>query len=413
MSNSPLFQANDSISLILTIIWIPVLIYLSFSVFYYFFLAITYYVTNDKKKTRRIPEHHYLVFVPAHNEEVLIGRLLDSFKTVDYRPNNFRTYVIADNCTDQTAEIARQYGVDVLVRNDEVKKGKGFAIEWALTQTNINDFDALVIVDLDNIVHPNFFRGIDTCLADGNHAVQCNNTVCNPNDSAFTKCIHLSRTINNEFYHHAKHRLGLYSYLMGNGMCFTKKLLQDHPWSTKTMAEDYEYYATLVKSNVHIGFAWDSILYQEESTGLRSAFYQRLRWSSGRFNVAKKQGLRLFIKGLVERKFKTIDASFALILPNLSLMVNMSIAAFIAAAIIHYFHPMPFVVAWLGFLIILELAYYLGGIALTRMRIGTALYALGFAPFFLFWKGFIDILGISGTGMGKWGKSERNQPISK
>jgi hypothetical protein len=93
--------------------------------------------------------------------------------------------------------------------------------------------------------------------------------------------IHLSRTINNLLYHHAKYKLGLSSYLMGNGMCFTTDLLKRYPWTTGTMAEDYEYYAILAGHNEPIGFAVNSKLYHQESKDLQQASRQRLRWSSG------------------------------------------------------------------------------------------------------------------------------------
>jgi cellulose synthase/poly-beta-1,6-N-acetylglucosamine synthase-like glycosyltransferase len=389
------------------LLWIPPLVYLTFSVFYYAFLAVAYFVTRDRRKAAAPGTRRYLLLIPAHNEEALIGRALESLTRVDYDPGCFEACVIADNCTDRTAGIAGQHHVRVLERSDASRKGKGFAIEWALGQVDLGAFDAVVIADADNLIDPGFFRGLDEVLDEGRSAIQCNNCLANSRDTAFTGVIHLSRTINNELYHHVKHRIGLSSYLMGNGMCFTTRLLKEHPWVTGTMAEDYEYYAKLVASGEIVGFAANSRLYHQESRGLRHASEQRLRWSAGRFEVARRYGFRLFIRGLKERSYRIVDASFPLILPNLSLMVNMTAAALLAGLVTHYFIPVPFVVLWLALLMTMEAAYFASGIYLTGMPVSRFLHAVVFAPLFLVWKGCIDLMGISGRKTGQWGRSGR------
>lgn len=392
---------------IILLLWIPPLLYLSFSVFYYAFLAVAYFVTRDRQEAVAPGTRRYLVLIPAHNEEAVIGRVLASLTRVAYDRGDFEACVIADNCTDGTAGIVRRHDVKVLERNDASKKGKGFAIEWALSRIDVDVFDAVVIVDADNLIDPGFFHGLDEVLDGGRSAIQCNNCLANSHDTAFTGVIHLSRTINNELYHHVKHRIGLSSYLMGNGMCFTTRLLTEHPWVTGTMAEDYEYYAKLVASGEIVGFAANSRLYHQESRGLRHASEQRLRWSAGRFEVARRYGLRLFMRGLKTRNLRIVDASFPLILPNLSLMVNMTAAALAAGLVTHCFIPVPLVVLWLVLLMTMEAAYFASGVYLTGMPVLRFLHAIGFAPLFLVWKGCIDLLGISGRKTGQWGRSGR------
>jgi len=392
---------------IILLLWIPPLLYLSFSVFYYAFLAVAYFVTKDSKRAAGKGTRRYLVLIPAHNEEAVIGRVLASLSRVDYDRDCFEVCVVADNCTDRTAGIARQHHARVLERKDASRKGKGFAIQWALAQADLDAFDAVVIADADNLIDPGFFRGLDEVLDGGKRAIQCNNCLANSRDTAFTGVIHLSRTINNELYHHVKHRIGLSSYLMGNGMCFTTRLLAEHPWVTGTMAEDYEYYSKLVASGEIVGFAANSRLYHQESRGLRHASGQRLRWSAGRFEVARRYGFKLFIRGLKERSYRIVDASFPLILPNLSLMVNMTAAALVAGFVTHSFVSAPFLVLWLVLLMAMEVAYFASGVYLTGMPVSRFLHAVGFAPLFLVWKGCIDLLGISGRKTGQWGRSGR------
>jgi cellulose synthase/poly-beta-1,6-N-acetylglucosamine synthase-like glycosyltransferase len=394
-------------NIIMLIIWIPILAYLTFAVFYHVFLAVAYFVVKEKKHDRPAKLYQYLLFIPAHNEEVIIGRLLESLKQVDYNPGLFKTAVIADNCTDTTTEVVARYNVDVMVRNDPARRGKGLAIEWALQNVNLDKYDAVVIADADNIIDPNFFHGLNEAIDGGSEAIQCNNCLANPSATAFTKIIHLSRTINNELYHHAKHKLGLSSYLMGNGMCFTTGLLKRFGWKAGTIAEDYEYYAKLIKQNEMVGFAANARLYHQESQGIQQATDQRIRWSSGRFQVARTYGWDLLKKGLKEWSYRIIDAAFPLILPNLSLMVEATGVALLVAVLMTIFYPVPFVVYWLVVLIMLEIAYFLLGIYLTKMPLGQFLYAFAFAPVFLVWKGLIDVKGLSGKKIGQWGRAKR------
>jgi cellulose synthase/poly-beta-1,6-N-acetylglucosamine synthase-like glycosyltransferase len=381
--------------------------YLSFAVFYHLFLAVVYFLKGERQRKNIKKQYKFLLLIPAHNEEQIIGRLLESIKKLDYDINLFKVMVIVDNCIDKTAEIVKKYNIKILARTDKHKTGKGFAIEWALERIDINKFDAIVIVDADNIIDTRFFHGLNEIIAEGINAIQCYNGLANPDESAFASIMHLSRTIDNELYHHAKYKIGLSSFLMGNGMCFTSKILKNYGWSASTLAEDYEYYAKLIEKKEMVGFAANARLYHQESKGINQATSQRLRWSSGKFEIARKYGVHLLKKGLKERNYKIVDASFPLILPNLSLMVNMTFMALLISILIHFIYPISGVIIWLLFLILLEIAYFFIGIFLTKIPILKFVYAFSFAPVFLLWKGYIDIKGIFGEKKRQWGSSRR------
>lgn len=394
-------------TLLLSLIGAAALAYLTFSVLYHIILAVSYFVTSEEAvPTERIPRK-YLLLVPAHNEEELIGRLVDSALSVDYGRDSFQVAVIADNCTDRTAEAASQQGVLVLERHDETKKGKGFALAWALGRMNLDDYGAVVVVDADNKIDQGFFHGLDEVLDRGASAVQCYNSIGNPDDSAFTRILSMAREVDNCLYHHAKYKLGLSSFLMGNGMCFTTDLLKKQGWTTGTMAEDLEYYSMLVGQGVTIGFAARSKVYHQESRSCRAAADQRLRWSSGKFHIARTYGLRILLQGLRSKDFRMIDASFPLILPNLSLMVNLTGLFLVAAFLIHPFHPVSSVIALLLSLLVLELLYLLSGKFLMKVPLLDVIRALGYAPLFLLWKGCIDLKAVMGRQVRSWGRSNR------
>jgi cellulose synthase/poly-beta-1,6-N-acetylglucosamine synthase-like glycosyltransferase len=185
------------------------------------------------------------------------------------------------------------------------------------------------MVDADNVVDPFILIELNKSLNLGEQAIQCNNSVGNRDDSWFTQILFVSRTINNLLYHHAKYKLGLSSFLTGNGMCFSTRLLLKKEWTAFTIGEDWEYYAHLIKDRIKVGFAAKAKVFHQESKSLHQATSQRLRWASGRFRIFRTLGLKLFFKGLAIRDWFTLDASLPLIFPNYSLQINLTILTLI------------------------------------------------------------------------------------
>jgi len=390
---------------LILLIWLPALFYISSAVIYHILLAFIFFLKKDTGKEEQHNLFRYLLLVPAHNEEPVIEKLLKSTAQITYSRSNFKTVIIADNCRDKTAALASSYNVEVLERTDPIKRGKGHAIAWALDRINLNEFDAVVIVDADNVIDPGFFHGLNIVLNRGARAVQCFNSLANPDESFFTRIMYLSRVVNNQLYHHAKYKLGLSAYLMGNGMCFTSALLKEFPWTASSIAEDYEYYARLVGNGEMIAFAADAKIYHQESEGLQQATKQRIRWSSGRFEIARNYGFHLLKTGFKEKNYKIADAALPLVFPNLSLMVNMTLIVLVLSLALNVAYPVPLIIFWVITLLLLEIAYFTAGVYLTGMPLMKFVTTLLSAPLVLIWKGCIDVIGIAGKKKGQWGRA--------
>lgn len=396
--------------LILQIITGLLLAYLSLSIAYYLFLALAYLFTSkeDVQADDGRLNRFYLI-IPAHDEELLIGSLLENLLEIDYPKNLVTIYVIADNCIDRTVQICSSYPVTTLIRNDQNRRGKGYALDWAISRLNLDQADAVVVLDADTKADSLLLSELNRMLNRQEQVLQCYIEVPNRHESWFTELIFLSRTINNLLYHHAKGKLGLSAYLMGSGMCFRSSVLQNQKWTAYSLSEDWEYYAQLVSEGIRIGFAKNAIVKQQESRSLKQATSQRLRWASGRFYVIKQLGFRLFLKGLKKRNLMITDASFALIFPNMSLLVNLTALT-------------------LGFLLILPSSSFktiallncLGiaggfgsilicGIFLTGNSFNT-FKAVLVSPVFLAWKLIIDFVSITGLYKGReWIRTKRHK----
>lgn len=397
-------------SIVLGCILLVLLIYLAAATFYLLALASAYFILPEASVDVAPHLNDYAILVPAHNEELLVGNTCQSLQQVHYPADKHEIYVIADNCSDDTAAICREYGVHVLERADPQNSGKGQALAWGLKQIELDQFDAVLIVDADSYVDPGVLSELDKFIGDGEVAIQCYNAVGNRADSWFTQLLYVSRIINNQLYHEAKYRLGLSSFLMGNGICLNADLLHAKGWTAFSAGEDCEYYARLVEDNVKIAFAAKAKVFHQESRSLDQATSQRLRWSSGRFSIAGALGLRLFLKGIHEKKLWIVDASAPLLFPNYSLMINLTLVGFCFSLLLHGSNFKLLLLGGFSSLVIGQFTLFLAGVVIAGSPL-QSFKAVLFTPFFLIWKAVIDLLCITGLYRGdKWVRTSRHKP---
>lgn len=370
---------------------ISLLFYVGLSTIYLLSIAASYFIIPPKKLSDSEYLNKFIILVPAHNEELLIGTICQSLTQVNYPFEKYKIYIIADNCDDKTIEKASEYGVKILERHDLEHSGKGQALAWALEKVPIEEFDAVFMVDADNYVDTEILRELNRHINSGETAIQCYNAVGNRDDSWFTQLLYVSRVISNLLYHEGKYRLDLSSYLMGNGLCFKSKLIQERGWTAFSTGEDWEYYAQLIEDGIKISFAATAKVYHQESRSLNQATSQRLRWSSGRFQIAKTLGLRLLWKGVKEKKLTMFDASLPLVLPNYSLLVNLTIISIGFTLFFYKYTQLKIILIALIILIIFQISLFITG-ALIAKKLKKTIISLSFVPIFLIWKLGIDIM---------------------
>ena len=391
---------------LLLFVFFAVGIYLSLYVFYMVFLLVTNIVIKDKPKLGTSSETSFGIIIPAHNEELLLPKLLKSITEQNYSSDLFGVIVVADNCTDKTVDIASNFDVNILVRNDTEKLGKGYAIKYALDNMNINQYDAVLIVDADSTMQADALIHLDQTIKEGGKIIQCYNGVGNSDDSWFTRLLDVARTLGNEICEPAKKKLGLTSHLQGNGMCFHREIIQKYGWDAFSIGEDWEYYAKLVNNGERVVFQKDVKIYHQESTTLTQATSQRMRWSGGRFSIIFKYGVSIFFKGLIEINFKKIDASFPLILPNPSLGINITLLCFLLTLLLPFSMGKHFYILWFSLLAFMQFLLFVVAIMYTDNKFKNFL-SLFIAPLFLVWKLGIDIFSILGMGRKKWVRTQR------
>ena len=235
-------------------------------------------------------EHKFMMIIPAHNEEKVIKELVDSLQNLDYNKKLYDIYVIADNCTDNTAQIAKDAGAIVYERFDEKHKTKGYALQWFLQQKIEEDapYDAFCIFDADNIVDKNFLKAMNKKLNQGEDVVQGYRDIKNPSDSWITAGYAIFYWTMNRFYHLARYNLGLSPLINGTGFMVKFDVVKPDGWQTKTLTEDIEFSLKRIIAGKKLGWATDAIVYDEQPVGFKQSWSQRSRWTVGHIQCLKE-----------------------------------------------------------------------------------------------------------------------------
>lgn len=264
-----------------------------------------------KEKPLKInKEHRFMAIIPAHNEQEVIGNLIESLKNQNYNKDLYDIYVIADNCTDNTARVARRAGAIVYERYNEKEKTKGYALDWFLQQKIKEDapYDAICIFDADNIVDKNFIAAMNKKLCQGEDVVQGYRDIKNPTDNWITSGYALFYWTNHRFYHLARYNLGLSPMLNGTGFMVNFNIIKENNgWKTVTLTEDIEFSLQRILKGKRLGWATDAIVYDEQPTGFKQSWSQRSRWTVGHMQCIKEYTGKLAESAKEKKSMVTID----------------------------------------------------------------------------------------------------------
>ena len=248
---------------------------------YQFIISITSLIKFKEKPMLTDKKHRFIIALPANNEEGVIGNLIKSLQMQDYDKSLYDIYVIADNCTDGTANVARENGAIVYERFDEDKKTKGYALNWFLDKMKDkkDDYDALLVFDADNVVDKNFLNVMNKKLCQGEVLVQGYRDIKNPTDTWVSGGYAIFYWTMNRLYHLARYNMGLSPLINGTAFMVKWDLLIDEGWNTKTLTEDIEFALINISKGVKLGWAKDAIVYDEQPLTFKESWKQRERWS--------------------------------------------------------------------------------------------------------------------------------------
>ena len=273
------------------------------------------------------PVRRYRVVVPAHNEARVIGSLLGDLAEASGRMPS-EVVVIADHCTDETANLARQAGVTVAERS-EGSGGKGAALRWYLDDAPLADDEALVVLDADNRVPEDLLERFNDELAAGHSVLQAYLGISNPDASPLATASALSYWASNRMVQLARRNLGWTADLGGTGMCIASEALAAVGGFGTSFAEDQELGVKLFEAGHTVTWLHDVRILDEKPTDANVAIRQRSRWAAGRSQVAGEHVPRLLRSGTPA----AIDLAIRLVQPSRMGVAVMSAALAGASAV--------------------------------------------------------------------------------
>lgn len=302
-------------------VMLPIQLIIFFFTMYYFIIAF-FGIWKRKEKKILTPQKSFAIIVAAHNEEQVIGQLVDNLQVLAYPKELYDIYVVADNCSDRTAEIAAKSGAIVCERTNETERGKGFAMEWMFAKlfTFKREYDAVAIFDADNLVHPNFLLEMNNRLCKGDKLVQGYLDAKNPYDTWVAGTFAIAFWVINHVWHLAKSNIGLSSVLGGTGMCISTDILKEFGWGATCLTEDMEFTMKVLTKGIRTTWAHDAIVYDEKPLTFMQSWNQRKRWAQGHFDIAGRYIPKMLKAGVKQRDIRIIDGCVHLLQPHFLLI---------------------------------------------------------------------------------------------
>lgn len=253
----------------------------------------------------------YGVLIAARNEEAVIPHLLDSLKAQDYPPELIDIYVVADNCTDSTAQVASDHGATVFTRFNRQHIGKGYALNFLLKQIDrtagLEKYDAFMVFDADNLVAPDYFRQIDQLPEQGYEAFCGYRNTKNFASNWITSGYALWYLHESTHLNRSRMALGSCCAVSGTGFGFTRQLLERlGGWDFHTLTEDLEFNHWCAVNGVKIGYCHDAIIYDEQPLTFGQSWKQRTRWAQGGCQVSIRYAGTV-ARGILRGNFSCFD----------------------------------------------------------------------------------------------------------
>lgn len=355
------------------------------------------------------PTRKFDVVIPSHNEELGIARTVANLSAVDYPASLRRILVIADNCSDATAQKAREAGATVLERHDTEKRGKGYALAHAFEFSQKDGFaDAVVVVDADTVVSPNLLHAYARRLDDGAHAAQAHYGVMNPTASWRTRLMTIALGMFHKVRSSGREAMGVSCGLRGNGMCFTHAVLREVPHDAFSVVEDLEYGIRLGRKGHRVHYAWEAEVQGEMVSAEKQSRSQRQRWEGGRSQMRKLHGWPLLKDALKQRSGLLLDLSMDVLVPPLSQLVLAAVGSAVAASVLVWLSggTAVWASALAGFALMSLGAYVLRGWWVSGVG-PRGLLDLAWAPVYVVWKVGLMLRGPGAEKRGEWVRTSR------
>ncbi len=294
--------------------------------FFYIFVGLL----KKPKKFYAKKQHRFAVVVSARNESSVIGNLISSIRNQNYPQELLDIFIIADNCTDNTAEIARSAGAIVYERFNKEQVGKGYALDWMFniieSEYADRNYEGYIIFDADNVLDPNYIAEMNKVFDNGYRIITSYRNSKNYDTNWITAGYSLWFLREAKYLNNARMQLGTSCAISGTGFLVSADVIRENNgWIHHLLTEDIEFTTDSIIHGEKIGYCADAILYDEQPTKFSQSYTQRLRWAKGFYQVFRNYGAKL-VKGVFKGSFSCFDMLMtimpAMLLTLISIAIN-------------------------------------------------------------------------------------------
>lgn len=325
------------------------------------------------------------ILIPAHNEQLGIGATLESLRS--QLIDGDRIIVIADNCEDNTAAIARSYGAIAIERTDTINRGKSYALDYGMRYLEQNQPpETVIIVDADCLIQPDSLSRLASLAVQTNRPVQALYLMYSPpNASLKTKIAEFAWAVKNWARALGYHHLGLPCQLMGTGMAFPWALIQKANIASGHIVEDLKLGLELADQKHAPLFCPEAIVTSVFPINNEGAKSQRTRWEHGHLGMIAKEGPPLLLRSLAKFNIGMLALVLDMCVPPLALLtllvLSLALVGVLLASLSHALFP--------GVLAVLLLAVLGMAVLMAWAKFGRSiltLASLGYAPIYMLAK---------------------------
>ncbi len=305
-------------------------VFLIFTIGYSYQLYYVFHVLTHKVPQRVAKKNHkYAVVVSARNESAVIGDLIHSIRVQNYPQDLIDIFVIADNCTDNTAAVAQEAGAIVFPRFNREYVGKGYALTYGFNciKQNYGDngYEAYFVFDADNVLDVNYFREMNATFDAGAKASTSYRNSKNYASNWISAGYAVWFMRESKYLSQARLLLNTSCAISGTGFFISAELIDKAGgWKWHLLTEDIEFSTQTILDGERIAFTPTAMLYDEQPVTFRQSWRQRLRWARGFLQVFMKYGFGL-LKGIGKGHFSCYDMSMT-VMPAYVLTVSLIVA---------------------------------------------------------------------------------------
>ena len=279
--------------------------------------------------------HRYAILISAKNEENVIPHLIHSIMAQDYPKELFQVFVVADNCSDRTAEVARQAGACVYERFDTTQLGKGYALRYLLQQIQnsrgLDAFDGYLVFDADNLLEKNYLQEINHVFDNGYRIITSYRNSKNYGSNWISAGTGLWFLREAKYINNPRMQLGVSCLVSGTGFLMHRDIVKaNNGWNFFLLTEDVQFSVDSILKGEKIGYCGNAVFYDEQPIRFRDSWNQRLRWAKGFYQVFHIYGGQLFKRLFTTASFTCYDVLITLT-PGFVFLASVAMIAIVTA----------------------------------------------------------------------------------